>query len=69
MTYIVGYEFLQLLFMIFYFEGNNHQSVSLPNIYVDRKRNRSTCRKCVVREKPHILTPQLIKEARGKNGS
>jgi len=66
MTYIVGYEFLQLLFMLLSFEGNTHYFVSLPNIYVDRKGNRS---KCVARDKPHILTVQLIKEARGKSGS
>jgi hypothetical protein len=66
MTYIVGYEFMKLLFTLLSFEGNTHYFVSLPNINVDRKVNRS---KCVARDKPHILTVQLIKEARGKSDS
>jgi hypothetical protein len=66
MTYIVGYEFLQLLFIILSFQGSTHYFVSLPNVYVDRKWNRN---KCVARDRPHVLTVQLIKEARGKRSS
>jgi len=64
-VYIVGYEFLQLLCMILSFEGNTHYFVRLPNIYVNCKGNRS---KCVARDKPHVLTVQLIEEALGKSG-
>ena len=66
MTYIVRYEFLQLVFMILSFESNTYHLVSLPYIYVDRKGTRN---KCVARDKRHVLTVQLIKEVRGKSGS
>jgi len=52
--------------MILSFEGNTNYFVSLPNIYVNLKGNRS---KCVARDKPHVLTVQLIEEAGGKSGS
>jgi hypothetical protein len=65
MTYIVGYEFLQLLFTILSLEGNARYFVSLPNIYVDRKGNRN---KCVAHDKALVLAVQLIREARGRSG-
>jgi len=64
--YIVGYEFLQLLWKILSFEGNTYYFVSLPNIYVNRKGNQSNS---VARDKPHVLAVQFIEEELRKSGS